>query len=117
VGNLHATAAGDHTRAARELLRAAELCVAWSGDAPLLIGGDLNLRPREHPWAFAELRERFGLAGPTADDAIDHLLARGLDVLEPPHRLEDAQRELERPDGLRLRLSDHAVVAARFGVA
>ena len=83
VANLHATAEGDHTRAAHELLRVGASC-ASSGirDAPLVVGGDMNLRPREHPWAFDELRERFGLAPPTADDAVDHLLARGLEVVD-----------------------------------
>ena len=116
VANLHATAEGDHTRAARELLRVAELCVEWDADAPLVVGGDMNLRPREHPWAFDELRDRFGLAPPTADDAVDHLLARGLSVIDPPRRLPAEARDLELRGGGRVRLSDHAVVAARFGL-
>jgi endonuclease/exonuclease/phosphatase family metal-dependent hydrolase len=117
VANLHATAAGDHTRAARELLRVAELCVGWEPDLPLIVGGDMNLRPREHPWAFEELRERYGLDPPTAADAVDHLLARGLQVVDPPRRLPAEERDVIRPDGGRVRLSDHALVAGRFGVA
>jgi endonuclease/exonuclease/phosphatase family metal-dependent hydrolase len=116
VANLHATAEGDHTRAAREVLRVAELCVGWAPDTPLVLGGDLNLRPREHPWAFDELRERFGLAPPTAADAVDHLLARQLEVVVPPHQLRAEERDVVRPDGARIRLSDHAFVAGRFGM-
>ena len=117
VANMHATATGDHTRAARELLHVAELCVGWDPVTPLVVGGDMNLRPREHPWVFAELRERFGFTSPTADDAVDHLLARGLEVSDPPRRLPAEARDVVRPDGGRVRLSDHALVAARFGVA
>ena len=117
VANLHATAEGDHTRAANEVLRAASSCLEWEPDAPLVLGGDMNLRPREHPWAFAELRDRFGLAAPTADDAVDHLLARGLEVVSAPRRLAPAEREVVRGDGARVRLSDHAPVEARFKVA
>jgi endonuclease/exonuclease/phosphatase family metal-dependent hydrolase len=116
VANLHATAEGDHTRAAHELLHVAELCVGWDADTPLIVGGDMNLRPREHPWAFEELRDRFGLAPPTADDAVDHLLARGLEVAAPPRRLAVEERDVVRPDGGRIRLSDHAIVAARVGM-
>jgi endonuclease/exonuclease/phosphatase family metal-dependent hydrolase len=114
---LHATAEGDHSRAAHELVDLAFRCVDWEPDAPLVVGGDLNLRPREQPWAFAELRERLGLGPPTAPDAIDHLLARGLEVVSPPRRLPAEAREVVRADGARVRLSDHAPVEARFKVA
>ena len=117
VANLHATAAGDHTLAARELLRVAELCTEWDAVTPLVVGGDMNLRPREHPWAFDELRDQFGLAPPTAADAVDHLLARGLEVVEAPRRLPPEARDVELRGGGRVRLSDHAVVAGRFRVA
>ena len=117
VANLHATAEGDHTRAAHELLRVASLCVEWDAESPLVVGGDMNLRPREHPWAFAELRDRFGLAPPTADDAVDHVLARGLEVVSAPRRLRPEERDVVRDDGARVRLSDHAPVEARFKVA
>ena len=116
VVSMHATAEGDHTRAAHELLRVAGLCEEWAPDAPLVLGGDMNLRPREHPWAFAALRDEFGLASPTADDAVDHVLARGLEVVSPPRRLRPEEREVVRGDGARVRLSDHAPVEARFKV-
>jgi endonuclease/exonuclease/phosphatase family metal-dependent hydrolase len=112
VANLHAT--NDRPELATEdVLRAAEAATAWAGDAPLIFGGDLNLRPAETPALFDELRERFGLTGPTAPDAIDHLLVRGLEVAEPPRSWPPERREL-REDGLALRLSDHAPVEARF---
>jgi endonuclease/exonuclease/phosphatase family metal-dependent hydrolase len=117
VANAHCTAVGDHSRSAREVLWLADRCVEWDSRSPLVMGGDFNLRPREHPWAFDELRDRFGLAPPTADDAVDHVLARGLEVDAAPRRLAPAEREVARADGALVRLSDHAPVAARFKVA
>jgi endonuclease/exonuclease/phosphatase family metal-dependent hydrolase len=112
IANLHAT--NDRPKLATEdVLRAAEAATAWAGDTPLLFGGDLNLRPGESPEVFAELHECFGLAAPTGPDTIDHLLARGLDVVDPPHQWPPERREL-REDGRALRLSDHAPVEARF---
>jgi endonuclease/exonuclease/phosphatase family metal-dependent hydrolase len=115
VANLHASA-GLPEAAASELERAAEHALDWSAGEPLVVGGDLNLRPGEHPEPFARLRERHGLGDPTGPRAIDHLLVRGLDVLEAPHRLEPHERELAEHDGRRIRLSDHAPVLARFGL-
>jgi endonuclease/exonuclease/phosphatase family metal-dependent hydrolase len=112
LANLHAT--NDRpTLAAADVLRAAGAAARWAGEAPLLFGGDLNLRPEEDPEVFERLRERFGLAAPTGPRAIDHLLARGLETLEPPRRLPPERREV-RSDGLALRLSDHAPVEAVF---
>ena len=91
-----------------EVLRAAELAVAFAGGDPLILGGDLNLRPSQHAAAFEELEWRHGLAAPTGPKAIDHLLVRGLTVAEKP-------RSLDRTAG-DLRLSDHAPVAASFGM-
>jgi endonuclease/exonuclease/phosphatase family metal-dependent hydrolase len=113
VANLHATA-GRPAQAAVEVLAAAEAAAGWTADAPLVFGGDLNLRPAGEPEAFARLRERFGLREPTAPDAIDHVLARGLDVAEPARRLAPERRELTEPDGRRLRLSDHRLITAAF---
>jgi endonuclease/exonuclease/phosphatase family metal-dependent hydrolase len=112
VANLHAT--NDRPDLATgDVLRAAEAALKWAGDLPLLFGGDLNLRPAEDPAAFEALRERFGLGGPTRPKAIDHLLTRGLDLVEGPTPWPAEERELiER--GRRLRLSDHAPVQARF---
>jgi endonuclease/exonuclease/phosphatase family metal-dependent hydrolase len=112
VANLHATVDRPDL-AIEDVMRAAEAATAWAGDAPLLFGGDLNLRPTESPALFDELRERFGLAAPTAPDAIDHLLARGLEIVEPPELWSAERREL-RQGGRALRLSDHTPVEARF---
>lgn len=112
VANLHAT--NDRPALATDdVLRAAAAATDWAGEAPLLFGGDLNLRPAESPAAFEALRDRFGLAAPTGPDAIDHLLARGLDVVDPPKQWPPERREVDE-DGLALRLSDHAPVEARF---
>ena len=114
IANLHAT--NDRPElAAEDVRRAAEAATDWAGDAPLLFGGDLNLRPAESPEAFDELRERFGLVAPTAPDAIDHILVRGLETTGAAHQWPAPQREL-REDGLALRLSDHAPVEGRFAL-
>jgi hypothetical protein len=60
------------------------------------------------------LRERFELGDPTGPAAIDHLLARGLGVIEPPRQLAPAEREVADTDGRLIRLSDHAPVVAEF---
>lgn len=112
VANLHTT--NDRPDlATAELRRAAEAAISWADESPLLFGGDLNLRPSEHPEAFDELLDRFGLAPPTAPDSIDHLLARRLQMTARPQPWPDARRELSE-NGYALRLSDHAPVAASF---
>lgn len=112
VANLHAT--NDRPDlATADVLRAAEAATEWAGDSPLLFGGDLNLRPAENPAAFEALRERFDLDAPTHPRVIDHLLARKLEIVEPTTAWLPERRELIR-DGLRLRLSDHTPVQARF---
>jgi endonuclease/exonuclease/phosphatase family metal-dependent hydrolase len=113
TANLHASA-GRPERASVEVIRAAKAALEWSGADPLVFGGDLNLRPRSDSGTFSTLRESFALGEPTAPDAIDHLLVRGLAVKRPPRRLAPERRELTEPDGLRIRLSDHAPVAAGF---
>src|SRR5215208_1957290 len=115
VANLHASA-GLPVKASAEVLAAAAHAVEWSAGDPLVFGGDTNLRPRRTPVPFAELRERFGLGDPTGPNAIDHVLARGLEMMEPPRRLAPEKRELPAQGGLRLRPSDHAPVVARFEV-
>jgi endonuclease/exonuclease/phosphatase family metal-dependent hydrolase len=99
-----------------ELVHAAEAAVAFAGSDPLLFGGDLNLRPARDPAPFAALAERFALRGPVGPKAIDHLLARGLEVTEPARALAPAEREVPGPRGLALRLSDHSPVTATFGM-
>jgi endonuclease/exonuclease/phosphatase family metal-dependent hydrolase len=113
IANLHAT--NDRPElAVGDVLRAAGAAADWAGEAPLLFGGDLNLRPAENPAVFERLAEHFGLDSPTTGpQAIDHLLVRGLETVEPPRRWPPERRELRR-DGLALRLSDHAPVEAAF---
>ena len=110
VANLHASTR--RLLAIEEVRDAAEMAVRWADDLPLVFGGDFNLRPDQNP-LFDELAERFGLRGATAPDAIDHVLARGLEPLQPPARWAPEAREVAI-DGLALRLSDHAPVEARF---
>jgi endonuclease/exonuclease/phosphatase family metal-dependent hydrolase len=115
VANLHAT--NDQPNlAVEDVLSAARAAAEFAGTAPLIFGGDLNLRPAEQPAVFERLREDFGLAAPTTPRAIDHLLTRGLEVLEPPAQWPPERRELPL-DGRALRLSDHAPVEARFAAA
>jgi endonuclease/exonuclease/phosphatase family metal-dependent hydrolase len=113
VANLHASA-GQPAQASREVMSAAFAAVEWSGHAPLVFGGDLNLRPEAQPEPFTLLRQRFGLGEPTAPDAIDHVLVRGLEIAQAPRRLPPERRELPEHDGRRLRLSDHRLITATF---
>jgi endonuclease/exonuclease/phosphatase family metal-dependent hydrolase len=113
VANLHAST-GDR---ADEVLPAAARAVDWSAGVPLLFGGDLNVRPQRRREAFAELEARFGLAPATGAHAIDHLLVRGLAVVDEPRQLRPEEREVEdRATGLALQLSDHSPVVATFEV-
>ncbi len=112
VANLHAT--NDRPDlATADVLRAAAAAVEWAGGAPLLFGGDLNLRPAEDATAFDRLRSEFDLVGPTAPRAIDHLLSHGLEVVAAAAPWPAERREAPHGD-LRLRLSDHAPVEGRF---
>jgi endonuclease/exonuclease/phosphatase family metal-dependent hydrolase len=114
IANLHASTRRPPL-AEEELRLAAETSVEWAGGSPLILGGDFNLRP-EQTATFDELRERFGFERPTAPGTIDHILARGLELIEPPRQWPAEARE-DRQDGLALRLSDHAPVAATFELA
>ena len=112
VANLHAT--NDRpTRAADELMRAAETASRWAKERPLIFGGDFNLRPDESPGAFAELNESYGLSPPTGPGKIDHLLSRNLEIVRPPAAWPSTAREVAE-DGLAVRLSDHAPVGATY---
>jgi endonuclease/exonuclease/phosphatase family metal-dependent hydrolase len=113
VANLHASTNAP-ALAGPEVLRAAEAATEWAGDAPLLFGGDLNLRPGRSPEVFEELKERFGLSGTTAPNSIDHLLSRGLETVAAPTAWPAERREVGDGDGRAIRLSDHAPVAASF---
>jgi len=113
IANLHAT--NDRPDLASEdVLKAARGASEWAGAAPLLFGGDFNLRPAEQPEVFERLQSELGIDGPpTAPRAIDHMLSRGLEVRVAPAQWPPQRRELPL-DGRALRLSDHDVVEARF---
>jgi endonuclease/exonuclease/phosphatase family metal-dependent hydrolase len=113
VANLHASTSENDPEA--DIRLAAESAVAFAGDAPLIFGGDLNLRPAATT-VFEELTERHGLAAPTAPDVIDHLLIRGLEVLSAPRRQPPEAQEVAE-ERLAIRLSDHAILDATFGQA
>jgi endonuclease/exonuclease/phosphatase family metal-dependent hydrolase len=115
VANLHASTNAPR-RAIEDVLLAAREATRFAGEAPLLLGGDLNLRPRQSPEAFEALAERFGLRAPTGPDAIDHLLVRGMDIVSPAAQWPPGHREVEEA-GLAIRLSDHAPVKAVFETA
>lgn len=110
VANMHLTAR-DSPKAGREAILAAEHAVAWSRDDPLVFGGDLNA-----PDTVDELCERFGLKPEPDSQPIEHLLGRGLEVVEPPRALPHEAHEVRGPNGRRLRLSDHPPLVACFGL-
>jgi len=113
VANLHAS--GGRSRAEGDLRAAAESALAFAGPAPLLFGGDLNLRAGQTR-LFDELARVHGLHGVTSADAIDQLLARRLEPIEVAHEWPAEARELAL-DGLAIRVSDHAPVEATFELA
>jgi endonuclease/exonuclease/phosphatase family metal-dependent hydrolase len=116
IANLHATNDWPEL-AAEDMVRAARAATEWARGRPLVFGGDFNLRPAKSPRLFERLREEFGFEGPvTAPDAIDHVLCRGLEVLDPPIKWPAEKREVPLQERA-LRLSDHAPVQARFGLA
>ena len=115
VANLHGSV-DTVPGAVDQVLAAAALAVEWAGSAPLLFGGDLNLRATRQPGLFDALAERFGLVAPTARNAIDHLLVRGLEVLEGPRRAEAGEHTVDLGGGRVVQLSDHAYVRAALGI-
>ena len=115
VANLHASAGLPETAAGEVLRRGRARASSGRAATRSCFGGDLNLRPARDPQAFAELRERFGLGEPDRtrrDRPSARPRARGGRSGRAGSRR--SERELTEPDGLRLRLSDHAPVSARF---
>jgi endonuclease/exonuclease/phosphatase family metal-dependent hydrolase len=82
VGNLHGGGP------MRDAVRAAASVLRWAGEAPIVLGGDFNIKQLA--------LVGFGYAG---GHDVDHVFARGLDPAGPAEVLE------------RGRLSDHAPVA------
>lgn len=75
VANLHASAHRE-ARARADLARAERTVLAWAGEAPVVLGGDLNLRA-------PGLRMFAHVAG----HSVDHVLARGLRPAAPSEQL------------------------------
>jgi endonuclease/exonuclease/phosphatase family metal-dependent hydrolase len=119
IANLHASA--DRARAEGELIEAARIASGWAGSTALILGGDYNLSPALSRPVFDRLEAEHGLRAPTGDRVIDHLLARGLEIVEPAAQWPPKRREVPDPTGtdrdgrrLPIRLSDHAPVEALF---
>jgi len=85
VTNLHGQAHLE-SRAQADLDLAAEATTLWAAGAPTVLGGDLNLRGAATAFGYAHL----------AGHVVDHVLGRGLTVVERGRTL---------PRGI---LSDHA---------
>lgn len=112
IANMHVSTTP--SSAEDELIAAAERASDFAGTAPLVFGGDFNVRPKASK-VFDELAGRFALAPPTAPDRLSHLLVRGLAVAEHPAAWPPEARDIADPDtGLKIRLSDHNPVTARF---
>lgn len=113
VANLHA---GTGRSAEADVLRSAGIVSAWAGEAPLVLGGDFNVRPGRSG-IFDRLADEYGLIGATAPEAIDHLLVRKVTVLEPTTAWRPGRRDVPDAGSDHLvRLSDHAPVSARISV-
>jgi endonuclease/exonuclease/phosphatase family metal-dependent hydrolase len=119
VANLHAS--GSRELAEGEVIEAAAVAIDWAQGAPLLFGGDLNIRPARSNPVFEDLERTHGLRAPTPGTAIDHLLVTDLETLSPAMPWPPEEREVPDPTAggatpaLPVRLSDHAPVAATFG--
>jgi endonuclease/exonuclease/phosphatase family metal-dependent hydrolase len=100
VVNFHASTRP--ARAEEELAQLWRRALAWAGPAPLLLGGDLNLRAPRAP-------KDEGATAHVAGHDVDHLFARGLRCVYPdpavPPRLLDRKTELAGYG--RIALSDH----------
>ena len=122
IANLHTST--ERAAAEREIATAARAATAWAGRTPLILAGDLNLRSDAGAALFDQLERSFGLSGPTAPAAIDHILAAGLERLTPTEPWEPGRREVPEPPptgtadrsrgALAVRLSDHSPVEAGF---
>jgi endonuclease/exonuclease/phosphatase (EEP) superfamily protein YafD len=112
LANVHVSTRPSSAEA--ELIAAAERATDFAASAPLVLGGDFNVRPRSSD-VFDRLQEQFGLGPPTAPDRLSHLLARGLQVVEPPTALPPEARDVrDESVGLKIRLSDHNPVLAMY---
>jgi endonuclease/exonuclease/phosphatase family metal-dependent hydrolase len=90
IVNLHATV-HDARKAHEDLALARETALAWAGDAPIVLGGDFNIRDPDLP----------GFTRAAGHD-VDFIFTRGLEPAGPGAALEHGP------------LSDHAPVLARL---
>jgi endonuclease/exonuclease/phosphatase family metal-dependent hydrolase len=88
VANFHGQVHSEE-RAQADIAGAAQSTVAWSGNAPAILGGDMNTRQPTAP-GFAHV----------AGHGVDHVLVRGLEATSPGRTLD------------RGTLSDHCPVLA-----
>jgi endonuclease/exonuclease/phosphatase family metal-dependent hydrolase len=108
VANLHATSYRDDKRIAdAELLRAAVFAegIAKHGEA-IILGGDFNVTIVSSPTLRALSSDEWGFSA--AGPGLDHVLVRGLAVVEP-----EAAWPPDRRVGDGRRMSDHAPVEVR----
>ena len=108
VANLHATSfRADKRLADAELLRAATFADALAEpDEPVVLAGDFNVTVVSSPTLRALSRAEWGFSA--AGPGLDHVLVRGLEVVEPEVAWPDTRR---RHDGALL--SDHDPVEVR----
>jgi endonuclease/exonuclease/phosphatase family metal-dependent hydrolase len=101
VVNFHASTR--RARAEQELARLWEHALAWAATAPLIVGGDLNLREPRAPGVEIEH---------VAAHEVDHLFARGFGRADESSELLARQivRRSRRAD-----LSDHAPLRVQVG--
>jgi len=99
--NFHASA--DPQLAARELERLSLEALVWAGDAPLILGGDLNLRS---PGTIAGKLVHVGQRD------VDHLFVRGL---APTAQAQLLDRDVTIA-GRKVELSDHVPLAVGLRV-
>jgi endonuclease/exonuclease/phosphatase family metal-dependent hydrolase len=101
VVNYHGSSRAQLAQA--ELQRLCEHALAWAGDSPLILGGDLNLRKPQAPAEIAHLAAR----------DVDHLFARGLTAASAPRLLERTVTHGNR----RVELSDHVPILVELAPA
>ena len=82
----------------------------WAGDDAAAVRRRPQPAPARDATSSTSSPTRYGLRAPTGRDSLDHLLARGLEVAEPPAAWPPERREVDEGE-LAIRLSDHAPVA------
>ena len=88
-------------QAEREARRAAEIALDWAGGAPLCSAATSTCDRRSTEVFERPVRQRLGCAARPNPDAIDHLLARGLETVGPAHAMAAAAARAGRARGPR----------------